>query len=133
MFGDAGARKIYQMQLDSINVKPIALQFEENFIIKGPVALAYDRVEDRLYWTDVIERTISRAFRNGTRFEVLFNDVNSSYGLTIDLAGRQLYWTSAVNDTVETSKLDGSYRRTLFKSNLDGPRDIIVDPFDGYV
>ena len=62
---------------------------------------------------------------------MLFNDIGVPDGLTIDLAGRNLYWTSTTNDTVETSKLDGSFRRTLIRSNLDEPRDIIVDPVSG--
>ncbi|XP_028410904.1 uncharacterized protein LOC114533564 isoform X4 [Dendronephthya gigantea] len=133
MFADADAGKIYEMQLDSVNVKPIAIPFDENTNITRPVALEYDWVEDRVYWTDVTLRIICRAFRNGTGFEVLFNDIGVADGLTIDLAGRQLYWTSTTNNTVETSKLDGSFRKTLVKSNLDEPRDIIVDPIDGYM
>jgi low density lipoprotein receptor-related protein 5/6 len=131
MFADADAGKIYQMQLDSMNVKPIALPFDKNTNISRPVALEYDRVEDRVYWTDVTLKIICRAFRNGTGFEVLFDDIGVSDGLTIDLAGRLLYWTSTTNNTVETAKLDGSLRRTLFKWFLDEPRDIIVDPIDG--
>ena len=131
MFADADAGKIYQMQLDSINVRPIAIPFDDNTNIIRPVALEYDRVEDRVYWTDVTLRIICRAFRNGTDFEVLFDDVGAVEGLTIDLAGRQLYWTSTTNNTVETSKLDGSFRRTLIGQNLDEPRDIIVDPITG--
>ena len=131
MFADADAGKIYQMQLDSINVRPIAIPFDDNTNIIRPVALEYDRVEDRVYWSDVSLRIICRAFRNGTGFEELFDDVGVVEGLTIDLAGRQLYWTSTTDDTIETSKLDGSFRRTLIGHNLDEPRYIIVDPVDG--
>ncbi|XP_028410906.1 uncharacterized protein LOC114533567 [Dendronephthya gigantea] len=133
MFADAGAGKIYQISLDSVDVKPTALPFDENTKITRPVALEYDWVEDRVYWTDATLRIICRAFRNGTGFEVLFNDIGAADGLTIDPAGRQLYWTSTTNNTVETSKLDGSFRRTLVRWNLDRPRDIIVDPIDGYM
>ncbi|XP_028394968.1 LOW QUALITY PROTEIN: uncharacterized protein LOC114519101 [Dendronephthya gigantea] len=129
MFADADAGKIYQMQLDSVNVKPIAVPFDKNTKITRPVALEYDWVEDRVYWTDVTLKIICRAFRNGTGFEVLFNDIGVADGLTIDLAGRQLY----NHNNVETSKLDGSFRRTLVRWNLDQPRDIIVDAIDGYM
>jgi low density lipoprotein receptor-related protein 5/6 len=131
MFADSDSGKIYQMQLDSMNVKPIAVSFDETTSISRPVALEYDRVEDRVYWSDVTLKIICRAFRNGTGFEVLFNDIGVADGLTIDLAGRQLYWTSTSNDTIEMSKLDGSFRRTLISLDLDEPRDIIVDPIDG--
>ena len=131
MFADADAGKIYQLQLDSINVRPIAIPFDDKTNISQPVALEYDRVEDRVYWSDITLQIICRAFRNGTGFEVLFDDVGVVDGLTINSAGWQLYWTSTTKDTVEMSKLDGSYRKTLIQWNLDEPRDIIVDPIDG--
>ena len=133
MFADADAGKIYQLQLDSFNVRPIPIPFDDKTNITRPVALEYDWVEDRVYWSDVTLQIICRAFRNGTGFEVLFNDIGVADGLTIDLAGRNLYWTSTTDDTVETSKLDGSFRRTLIRWSLDEPRDIIVDPVSGYV
>ena len=133
MFADADAGKIYQLQLDSFNVRPIAIPFDDKTNISRPVALEYDWVEDRVYWTDVTLQIMCRAFRNGTGFEVLFDDVGVADGLTIDLAGRQLYWTSTTDNTLSTSKLDGSFRRTLIRWDLDEPRDVIVDPVDGSV
>ena len=131
MFADADAGKIYQMQLNNVNVRPIAIPFHTSARISRPVALEYNKNDDRIYWTDVTLRTISRAFRNGTGYELLFNDIGVADGLTIDLAGGNLYWTSTTHNTVETSKLDGSFRKTLVNYNLDEPRDIIVDPIGG--
>ena len=131
MFADADAAKIYQMQLNNVNVTPIAIPFDQTTKISRPVALEYDKNDDRIYWTDVTLRTISRAFRNGTGYELLFDDIGVADGLTIDLAGGNLYWTSTTTNTVETSRLDGSFRRTLVSYNLDEPRDIIVDPISG--
>ncbi len=131
MFADGDAGKIYQMRLDSMNVTPIAIPFDKTTKIRRPVALEYDKSDNRIYWTDVTLRTISRAFRNGTSYELLFSDIGDAEGLTIDLAGGNLYWTSTTNNTVETSRLDGSFRKTLVKDNLDKPRDIIVDPIGG--
>ena len=132
MFADADAGKLYQIQVDSKNVKPFAVPFDSTVKISRPVALEYDRVEDRVYWSDVTLHTICRAFRNGTGFEVLFSqDVEVADGLTIDFAARQLYWTSTRKNLIETSRLDGTFRKTLVTRNLDEPRDIIVDPVDG--
>ena len=36
-----------------------------------PVAVDYDPVEQKVYWTDVRRRTISRAYLNGTDQEVV--------------------------------------------------------------
>ena len=39
--------------------------------ISHPVAVDYDPVEGKVYWTDVVEKTINRAFVNGTKQEVI--------------------------------------------------------------
>ena len=131
MFADADAGKLYQIELDSKNVQRLfAVPFDSTVKISRPVALDYDHVEDRVYWSDGTLHTICRAFRNGTGFEVLFSeDIEVAEGLTIDFAARQLYWTSTMK--IETSRLDGTLRKTLVTRNLDEPRDIIVDPVDG--
>ena len=102
--------------------------------IKRPMAIGYDVLEDRVYWTDVTRKTISRSFMNGSMFEVLFHqNVQIPDGLAVDIVGRNLYWTDRGTDKLEVSKLDGSYRRALITSGLDEPRDIILDVSKGSV
>ena len=97
-------------------------------IITRPVALGYDLVEDRVYWTDVTRNTISRSFLNGSMQEVLFDqNVQTPDGLAVDIVGRNLYWTDTGTNKLEVSKLDGSYRKALITTGLDEPRDIILD------
>ena len=102
--------------------------------ISRPVALDYDPIEDRVYWTDVTRKTISRAFMNGSAQEVLFDmKVEIPDGLAVDFLGRNLYWTDTGTNKLEVSKLDGSYRTALVTRNLDQPRDIILDHVIGLV
>ena len=102
--------------------------------ISNPVALDYDVVEDRVYWTDVGKKTISRAFRNGSSHEIIFDrNVQSPPGLAVDSLGRNLYWTDAGTKILEVSKLNGSRRTALVTHNLDNPRDIILDVYKGLV
>ncbi|CAH3029645.1 unnamed protein product, partial [Porites evermanni] len=97
-------------------------------IITRPVALGYDLVQDRVYWTDVTRNTISRSFLNGSMQEVLFDqNVQTPDGLAVDIVGRNLYWTDTGTNKLEVSKLDGSYRKALITTGLDEPRDIILD------
>ena len=97
-------------------------------IISRPVAIGYDVVEDRVYWTDVTRKTISRSFLNGSSFEDIFDrNVERPDGLAVDIIGRNLYWTDTGTNKLEVSKLDGSYRTALITSDLDEPRDIILD------
>ena len=102
--------------------------------ISRPVALDYDPIEDRVYWTDVTRKTISRAFMNGSFQEVLFKiKVEIPDGLAVDFLGRNLYWTDTGTNKLEVSKLDGSYRTALVTRDLDQPRDIILDVGTGLV
>lgn len=96
--------------------------------ISRPIALDYDVVEGRVYWTDISRNTISRCFLNGSSFEDVINEtVVVPDGLAVDPVGRNLYWTDTGTNKLEVSKLDGSYRATLITRNLDQPRDIILD------
>lgn len=102
--------------------------------LNRPVALAYDDVEHRVYWTDVARRTISRSFLNGSSQEVIINTkLKSPNGLAVDIVGRNLYWTDESSNKLEVSKLDGSYRTALVTNDISGPRDIILDANKGFV
>ena len=102
--------------------------------IKRPMAIGYDVLEDKVYWTDVERKTICRSFMNGATFEVMFHqNVQIPEGLAVDIVGRNLYWTDRGNEMLEVSKLNGSYRTALITSGLDEPRDIILDVSKGLV
>ena len=96
--------------------------------ISRPIALAYDIVEDRVYWTDVISNTISRAFLNGSSQEVIHDSkLVTPDGLAVDIVGRNIYWTDTGTNKLEVSKMNGSLRTTVVTSDLDEPRDVILD------
>ncbi|CAH3155958.1 unnamed protein product, partial [Porites lobata] len=129
LFADASYGKIMKVSPHapgSLTALPLSSS------IKRPVAIGYDVLEDRVYWTDVTRKTISRSFMNGSMFEVLFHqNVQIPDGLAVDIVGRNLYWTDTGSDKLEVSKLDGSYRRALIASGLGEPRDIILDVSKG--
>ena len=73
-------------------------------------------------------------FLNGSMQEVIFDEnLQTPDGLAVDPIGRNLYWTDTGTNKLEVSKLDGSYRKTLITSDLDEPRDIILDVNTGFV
>ena len=49
MFADGDASKIYQLQIDSKNVEPLAIKFGADVNISKPIALEFDPVENRVY------------------------------------------------------------------------------------
>ena len=49
------------------------LEFEQIPLenISRPVAVDYDPIEGKVYWTDVVHKTINRAYVNGTGQEII--------------------------------------------------------------
>ncbi|XP_077989412.1 low-density lipoprotein receptor-related protein 4-like [Glandiceps talaboti] len=96
--------------------------------IKNPVALDFDYVGGKVYWTDVDLKTINRASLNGSNFETIINvDIDVPDGLAIDVKNGMIYWTDTGLDRIQAAKLDGSNRVNITTTDLDGPRAIIVD------
>lgn len=44
-----------------------------------------------------------------------------------------MYWTDRVYDKISVSDLNGTNQKNLIYSELDSPRDIALDPDNGYV
>ena len=97
-----------------------------------PIALDFDPVEDRVYWTDVGQGLILSAFSNATAFKILFRcNVNVPDGIAIDKVGRNIYWSDRGTNRIEVARLDGTKRRLLIKDGLDEPRAIVLDERNG--
>ena len=97
-----------------------------------PIALDFDPVEDRVYWTDVAQGRIISAFFNATSPEILFRcNVKVPDGLAIDKVGRNIYWTDTGTNRIEVSRLDGAMRKLLIRDGLDEPRAIVLDERNG--
>ncbi|KAG8179495.1 hypothetical protein JTE90_027207 [Oedothorax gibbosus] len=97
-------------------------------------ALDYDMNDNRVYWTDVSSRTISRAFMNGSFVEpVIEFGLNYPEGMAVDWIGKNLYWADMGLNRIEVSRLDGSSRRVILYQSMDDPRAIALDPAEGYI
>uniref|UniRef100_A0A3Q2ZKI3 EGF-like domain-containing protein n=1 Tax=Hippocampus comes TaxID=109280 RepID=A0A3Q2ZKI3_HIPCM len=87
------------------------------------VALDFDSVDDRVYWSDTSQDRIWSAHKNGSdRTVVSFNPRS----LAVDWIGRNLYWSDYVLETIEVSRLDGSHRTVLVSENVTNPRALFV-------
>ena len=92
-----------------------------------PFALDFDPVEDRVYWSDVLQGRIFSAFSNATSLKTLFHcNVKKPDGLAIDHVGRNIYWTDTGTNRIEVGRLDGTRRRVLIRDGLDEPRAIVL-------
>ncbi|KAI2660889.1 Low-density lipoprotein receptor-related protein 2 [Labeo rohita] len=93
------------------------------------VAVDFDSVTDRIYWSDTTQDRIWSAHKNGTDRTVIFDSgVTVTESLAVDWVGRNLYWTDYILETIEVAKLDGSHRTVLISENVTNPRGLVVDP-----
>ena len=107
-------------------------EFEEEWEF-STVAIDYDPVEEKVYWTDQI-RGIFSVFLNGSDMQdVVTSQVDHPDGLAIDWIGRNIYWTDTGLDRIEVARLDGTSRKVLISRDLDEPRDITLDPLHGWM
>ncbi|XP_015762121.1 PREDICTED: low-density lipoprotein receptor-related protein 6-like [Acropora digitifera] len=126
LFAEANAGEIYKVPLDVTDTPCERLAIRDN--ISRPVAVDYDPVEGKVYWTDVTLKQIVRSYPNGSHLEVLAtHNVINPDGIAIDWIGRNIYWTDAGTNRIDVSRLDGSFRTSLITANLDLPRAIILD------
>lgn len=108
-------------------------EFENEEWEFSTVAIDYDPVQEKVYWTDQV-RGIFNVFLNGSGMEeVVTTQVDHPDGLAVDWLGRNLYWTDTGTDRIEVARLDGSFRKVLISRYLDEPRDITLDPIHGWM
>ncbi|XP_072024307.1 uncharacterized protein [Amphiura filiformis] len=92
-----------------------------------PVAVDFDPVHKKVYWTDVFFDAISRCSLDGSNKELVLDlgTGSTADGLAIDKVHRMLYWTDATLHTIEKANLDGTQRSVVL--NSPKPRAIVVD------
>ena len=102
-------------------------------MVENAIALAWDSVTDRVYWSDIREKKIFSAERNGTNTTVFIADgLDITEGIALDWIGRNLYWVDSSLNTIEVANLENPAHRTLLvHENVSQPRGIAVDPRRG--
>ncbi|XP_073521420.1 low-density lipoprotein receptor-related protein 5-like [Phyllobates terribilis] len=102
--------------------------------VKEASALDFDVSDNRIYWTDITLKTISRAFMNGSSVEhVIEFGLDYPEGMAVDWMGKNLYWADTGTNRIEVSRLDGQFRQVLVWKDLDNPRSLALDPAQGYM
>lgn len=126
IFAEADTGEIYKVPLEVPETPCYRLEISTSIL--SPVAVDYDPVEGKIYWSDVTLKLVARAFPNGSSVYVIaYNNVIAPEGLAVDYTGRNIYWTDQVNNRIEVAKMDGSSRRSLITSNIVKPRAILLD------
>ncbi|XP_070804166.1 low-density lipoprotein receptor-related protein 6 isoform X2 [Pituophis catenifer annectens] len=122
------------------DIRRISLETNNNNVaipltgVKEASALDFDVTDNRIYWTDISLKTISRAFMNGSALEhVVEFGLDYPEGMAVDWLGKNLYWADTGTNRIEVSKLDGQHRQVLVWKDLDSPRALALDPAEGFM
>ncbi|XP_022093384.1 sushi, von Willebrand factor type A, EGF and pentraxin domain-containing protein 1-like isoform X2 [Acanthaster planci] len=129
---DTYLHSIFQFNVSDPNLPYTALQLDTR-TIENPVALAFDPVTAQVYWSDVVQNTIRRAYISNGSQEILFTHehVETPDGMTIDATSRLLFWTDMGLPSIQVAHLDGSNRKILVRTDIEHPRAILADPGNG--
>ncbi|KAG7329468.1 hypothetical protein KOW79_007642 [Hemibagrus wyckioides] len=123
-----------------VDIRSISLGTNSNDVaiplsgIKEASALDFDFAENRIFWTDINTKTISRAFMNGSGVEAVIEfGLDYPEGMAVDWMGRNIFWADTGTNRIEVARLDGQYRQVLVCKDLDNPRSLALDPANGYM
>lgn len=121
--------KIYRQERSSVIAEALPV-----CDLSGPVAVDFDPIERKVYFTDIYSDIIGRIGIDGSNQEkLLASNISVPGGIAVDYVTRNMYWTDTGTDTISVARLDGTYRRILVDENLHEPLDIIVEPNEGHI
>ncbi|XP_028903095.1 nidogen-1 isoform X2 [Ornithorhynchus anatinus] len=130
LFAQTG--KIERLPLEGNGMKKAEAKALLHIPDKVIIGLAFDCVDQVVYWTDISGPSIGRASLHGGEPDAIIGQgLGSPEGLAVDHLGRNLFWTDSQLDRIEVARLDGGLRRVLFESDLVNPRGIVADPVRG--
>ncbi|KAK3607249.1 hypothetical protein CHS0354_009980, partial [Potamilus streckersoni] len=102
--------------------------------VQQPYAVAYDSFRDRIYWTDLEHRTISRASTKGS-FQQIIASGQYFLSLAIDVKHRLLYYTAqsvdAILGTLVILHLDSLKSKVV--ADIPSPRTLAINPAKGLI
>ncbi|XP_059139258.1 prolow-density lipoprotein receptor-related protein 1-like [Physella acuta] len=103
--------------------------------VENASSLAFDFLEDRLYWTDIKKNVITSGFLNGTGITtVIDSGLSNPFGIAIDWVSRNMYFSSYTEEFgfISVAKLDGAYRKEIYRSTTPSrPTSIAIHPSKG--
>ncbi|VDP15534.1 unnamed protein product, partial [Soboliphyme baturini] len=102
--------------------------------VENAIALAWDSVDNRVYWSDLKDKSINYATINGSEKQVFLNTgLDVVEGMAVDWIGRNLYWVDSSLNSIEVARLTPPhYRSVLITANVSRPRGLALDPRAGH-
>eukprot|EP00095_Tigriopus_kingsejongensis_P004525 maker-scaffold532_size145644-snap-gene-0.29 protein:Tk04525 transcript:maker-scaffold532_size145644-snap-gene-0.29-mRNA-1 annotation:"low-density lipoprotein receptor-related protein 6 isoform x1" len=101
-------------------------------LVRDASALDFDVSNDMIYWTDVEDKSISRAHLNGSDSEVILKfGLDFPDGMAVDWMAKNIFWTDMGLGRIEMARLNGTSRRVLLWKDLKKPASIVLNPVEG--
>lgn len=116
---------IGRISLDTPEMFDVVLPIDSIF---GAVVVDYHYEKNYLFYADVNADAIKRInMKNYNDAKTIVSSgLNTPNGIAVDWMANNLYWSDSALKIIEVSRLDGSYRKTLLRSDLDDVRSMIL-------
>lgn len=96
--------------------------------IRDAHSIDVEIAEGRVYWIDQKQRSISRAFINGSDVQkVIDSGLTRPESIAVDWIARNMYWTDLNASRIEVARLDGSRRRIILWKGVEEPRSLVLE------
>ena len=121
-------KDLYFIELDLSLIKKVSLATGStpsdflDIIGKAGVGLAYDGINDKIYFSDfevVGEGKIWRMNGDGSNLQEIASGITDPYSIAINVTGGKIYWADD-NGNISRANLDGSGVETSFINVPDG-------------
>lgn len=121
---------IGRISLDTPDLFDVVLPIED---VHGSVVLDYHYDQSKIVYADVhIDAIKIVDMKNMSHVQTIISTgLHTPNGIAVDWLANNLYWSDSVAKIIEVSRLDGTSRKAIIKTDLDEPRSIIVYPKRG--
>ncbi|XP_025082096.1 low-density lipoprotein receptor-related protein 4-like [Pomacea canaliculata] len=121
-------------------IRRIDIDTGSNFTIRpsglhNPYGIDYDPVDGRVYWSDVVEKTIRSANLDGSDARLVHNISQGGYlwGLYVDSVSRLLFYADDGNKVIGMISLNTNSHHIVVDSDIGQPMDIELDKHNGVI
>ncbi|XP_066906450.1 very low-density lipoprotein receptor isoform X2 [Halyomorpha halys] len=127
--------RLFDIRIMSVDHRDITVVVNDT---RSATALDFVYKTGFIFWSDRSdsnEQSIYKApiDQGNARTVVINNDVIVCDGLAVDWIYDHVYWTDTGKNTIEVATFDGIIRKTLISHELDEPRALALDPFEGWM
>jgi len=109
---------IFSNKFDVRQISPHSKNYKLISDTRSSSAVALDVKDEMVYYTDLLNKTISRVHRNETnKPKVVVKGLEKPESMAIDWNHGKLYWIDTGKNTLSVANLDGSHVKTIIRGS----------------